>query len=351
MLALTRLKSVSGFLYLVKGASCCLSWLGLNWFCVIWLSLVSPLVFAGEPKSTNSESQSLFVDIVLNGDRLIAVGERGQIIYSDNQGLVWITAQVPSRVLLTAVFFVDANTGWAVGHNSSILHSNDGGETWVEQYNGRIIHLNDKNQLDDSGSPFLDLWFKNANEGFVVGAYGRFLRTNDGGKTWLDWSAHIDNEDGWHLNRVAQFSDGALLMVGEHGVVYRSRNEGYDWQSLSSPYEGSLFGIVSLEGSMAALIFGSQGKLYRTQDQGDSWTPVDSQVSTPLNSGVLLENGTIYIVGNNGVLLQSSDNGNHFSKSVVNEGRSIVGISAGGLTAARGDRALVWGGQGGVRVY
>ncbi|WVM93430.1 hypothetical protein ULG90_05695 [Halopseudomonas pachastrellae] len=34
------------------------------------------------------------------------------------------------RQLLTAVYFVDDKRGWAVGHDSLILNTTDGGATW-----------------------------------------------------------------------------------------------------------------------------------------------------------------------------------------------------------------------------
>ena len=43
-------------------------------------------------------------------------------------------------------------------------------------------------------NPFLDVWFENENNGFVVGAYGMFLRTTDGGKTW---KTQLDSAGGW----------------------------------------------------------------------------------------------------------------------------------------------------------
>ena len=76
-------------------------------------------------------STSLLIDVTRAGDRLVAVGARGHIVYSDNQGESWLQAPVPVRQLLTAVDFVDEKHGWAVGHDSLILHTSDGGETWA----------------------------------------------------------------------------------------------------------------------------------------------------------------------------------------------------------------------------
>ena len=74
---------------------------------------------------------SLLLDVARAGERLVAVGERGHVLLSDDAGRSWRQARtVPSRTMLTAVAFVDASHGWAVGHDEIILCTADGGETW-----------------------------------------------------------------------------------------------------------------------------------------------------------------------------------------------------------------------------
>ena len=71
------------------------------------------------------------------GTRIVAIGERGLVVLSDDEGKSWRQArQVPVSVSLTAVSFVDALLGWAVGHGGVILHTTDGGETWIRQAEG-----------------------------------------------------------------------------------------------------------------------------------------------------------------------------------------------------------------------
>src|SRR5690606_16670813 len=76
------------------------------------------------------------IDVTSAGDRLVAVGQRGHIIYSDDGGKTWEQGEVPVNVLLTAVHFPDATNGWAVGHGGVILHSGDAGKTWTRQVDG-----------------------------------------------------------------------------------------------------------------------------------------------------------------------------------------------------------------------
>src|SRR5271154_2331091 len=68
------------------------------------------------------------------GTRIVAVGDRGYIIISDDRGTTWRRAKAPAAPMLTGVDFLDAQQGIAVGHDSVILVTRDGGETWTQQF-------------------------------------------------------------------------------------------------------------------------------------------------------------------------------------------------------------------------
>ena len=125
-------------------------------------SLIEPLA----PKA-------LLLDLAWAGQRAVAVGERGIVLYSDDQGRNWTQVQVPASANLTAVCFVDELHGWAVGHDEVILRTEDGGLSWER------THYN-----PDANRPLLDVWFANAQRGLAIGAYGAFYSSSDGGRTW-----------------------------------------------------------------------------------------------------------------------------------------------------------------------
>lgn len=283
-------------------------------------------------------AKSLMLDVVHAGKRLVAVGDRGHILYSDDQGATWTQAKVPTRALLTSVFFVDDKHGWAVGHDAQILASEDGGATWTRQFEDLKRE-----------SPLLDVWFKDVDSGFAVGAYGALMETTDGGKHWEDASDRLDNEDQYHLNAIAAVKDAGLFIVGEQGSMFRSADWGQTWEKLEGPYEGSLFGVIGTAQPNTLLAYGLRGNLYRSTDFGTTWEQVELQAERGdlefgLSGGTLLDDGSIVIVGNGGSVIRSSDNGETFK--VVNR-PDRISVSA--VTAA-GNGNLVLAGQGGVRV-
>ena len=70
------------------------------------------------------------------GERLVAVGERGRIILSDDNGVTWRQVHSPTSVTLTHVTFATPVDGWAVGGMGIVLHSADGGLSWTKQLDG-----------------------------------------------------------------------------------------------------------------------------------------------------------------------------------------------------------------------
>ena len=64
---------------------------------------------------------STMIDIERAGERLVAVGERGHVLYSDDRGENWQQGKMPFRRMLTGVHFTDSRHGWAVGHQSMIF--------------------------------------------------------------------------------------------------------------------------------------------------------------------------------------------------------------------------------------
>lgn len=331
--------------------------------CVPAASVLAQDSIAGEAKPavmSFKASEVLLLDVAKAGDRLVAVGSRGHIVYSDDQGLSWIQAPVPTRQLLTAVYFADEQHGWAVGHDSLILHTADAGETWVTQY--RDPALEESRDDQDGGlleRPLMDVWFRDANTGFAVGAYGLFLRTDDGGASWEDLTFDIDNEDGFHYNAITEIAETGLFMVGELGTMYRSADYGDSWETLTDlPYDGSFFGASGTGEPNVVLAWGLRGNMFRSEDFGDSWekvrldTPNNGPLESTLSSGSLSEDGRMVVVGIGGVVLTSDDRGRTFNVAVRSD---RVALSSGtvledGSVLLIGQRGAVKAGEKGLAV-
>ena len=283
-------------------------------FAVVTALFVSPATAQRPAVESRLAAASLLLDGAVAGSRLVVVGERGHILISDDGGATWAQARVPVQVMLTAVRMLDAQNGWAVGHDAAILRTRDGGETW------RLVHYAPQAQL-----PLLDVWFRDADHGFAVGAFGAFLASADGGDTWacrngcwdeddrtgdppLLHAQDSDFEDDFHLNTIVPAGAGRLFLAGEAGVLYRSDDGGRTWLSLPSPYGGSWFGALAL-GADTVLVAGLRGRLFRSEDAGENWSQVETGTTATLTDLIQVTPDRILITGLAGALLVSSDNG------------------------------------------
>lgn len=298
-------------------------------------------------------TKSLLLDAAMAGPRMVAVGERGHILTSDDQGQTWRQAKVPTRNNLTGVYFADDKHGWAVGHDEVILRTEDGGETWT------LVH-----SAPEKEQPLLAVWFKDAYQGLAIGAYGTVLASKDGGRTWEQRTfdpkplisaaaarAASDDKDEFvdaptssdmHLNSIVEAGDGSLLIAAESGHVFRSTDDGATWTVLPSPYEGSFFGVLPLEGK-SLLVFGLRGHLFRSDDGGLTWRQIETGTVAMLTDAARADERTIVVSGLAGTLLVSRDGGQSFTLVQQPDRKGIAAVLA--IDANR----ILAVGEGGVR--
>jgi photosystem II stability/assembly factor-like uncharacterized protein len=225
----------------------------------------------------------------------------------------------PVSATLTEIQFVDAQHGWIVGHYGVVLATADGGETWQKQLDGiqaAQLRLNDvqarkgneqelseANRFVEDGpdKPFLNLYFSDARNGYVVGAYNFIFRTHDGGKSWLPWLHRLDNPMGLHLYGMAE-ADGVLMIAGEQGMLLRSTDGGEHFTVLDSPYEGSFFGVLA-EPDGAFVVYGLRGHLFRSTDAGQNWIQLDTHEEVALSAVSMLADGRLLVASQSGALL------------------------------------------------
>jgi photosystem II stability/assembly factor-like uncharacterized protein len=313
-------------------------------FAVIYFICLSP-VFADPTASTIAiptpatesplASKSLLLDISPIGQKkLVAVGQHGHILVS-NDGEKWQQANVPVQVTLNSVFFLNEQLGWAVGHDATILQSHDGGLNWqVQQY------------LPSLEKPLFDVYFKDAQHGIAVGAYGLVFRTIDGGNTWqsefhqeflladdIDYLNEVKAEDeAAYLDEIAfilpHFNglvrDGhSLFLLGETGLLAKSDDFGVTWQQFDAFYQGSFFSLARTKNGNV-LVAGLRGHVFRSDKASSQWHEIATDTTALLNDIVFANDQRIFILGNNGMLLVSTDDGESFSKRPQQDGKTLI---------------------------
>src|SRR5262245_51791431 len=84
------------------------------------------------------------------------------------------------------------------------------------------------------------LTFVDAQRGYIVGARGIVLRTDDGGLTWKDLESGVTT----NLFAIAAASRNDLLAVGDQGKIIYSKDGGQTWELQEGITSSSLFSIA-----------------------------------------------------------------------------------------------------------
>jgi photosystem II stability/assembly factor-like uncharacterized protein len=315
---------------------------------------------------TSLAQRSAMQAVARPGNRLVAVGQRGHVVVSGDGGATWKQSPVPVSSDLTAVYFIDERQGWAVGHDGVVLHTADGGDTWKLQLDGRKVNalllanmkrkaeaepasdatkklLAEAERYQEQGpdKPFLDVWFADASNGYVVGAYNLIFRTSDGGATWTPWFDRTDNPKFFNLYAIRPVANDVYI-VGESGLVLKLDAAAERFVALKVDYTGSFFGVAAANGSVLA--FGLRGSVYRSDDAGASWVKVDAGLPSAVVATARTAREATLLADAGGRVVMTSDGGRTFTKVPLKQGAPMTGI------VEAGEGRLAFAGPRGVAV-
>ncbi len=294
-------------------------------------------------------STSIITSLVINANEsLLAVGERGHIVNWQSPSK-YSQEVSPASLLLTDVIILSSGAKLAIGHDGVIISSPKDTHTWHKIFDGfkliklkiallekqitlakkNIESLSDEDKIEDASFTLEDLEFaledaKNAESTgpnlpllsvnqtksdtiIATGAYGTLLISPDLGKTWKLSDNLLNNPDKYHLNSINSDNDNTYI-VGEQGRAYASQDNGNSWQSINTPYNGSLFGILSQKNSTSLIAFGLKGNYFISSDQGEHWQHYTSENRATLLGGHIKENGDVVLVGHGGTILKLNIN-------------------------------------------
>jgi photosystem II stability/assembly factor-like uncharacterized protein len=240
---------------------------------------------------------------------------------------------------LNAVYFLDEQTGYAVGGDTwrlgISLHTNDGGETWQadSMSNKRVfaLHFNRdrvgvaagidgnvfrRNGQDPAWNQFrYPVWkpywgaAKSDSASLLVGgqAYKDGVIVRLGADFQIDTVCEFVEE----INAVSFVTEQTAIAVG-YGVVLRSEDGGRSWTPL--PVVGDHFRAVHFPSERVGYIAGYSGAIFKTEDGGKTWQQLrkGGGIRTPyvhFRSVFFTDEETGYLAGENGVVWKTENGG------------------------------------------
>ena len=187
------------------------------------------------------------------------VTERTHILYTEDGGRTWTVQFADEDFILKAISFADARYGWAVGEYGYICHTADGGKTWKQQ--AGYFDISDVDGSILGGTFLFDVEAVDAQTAWAVGIDSHITTTSDGGTTWNVIDVGIDKT---HLFCLEVPKEGTVVIGGE-GVALASGDNGNSWERCmcNPPISYTYVYDVTKREDAGYIAVGGEGVVYR----------------------------------------------------------------------------------------
>lgn len=247
-------------------------------------------------------------------------------INADAQGS-WRRQPAGTLAWLHAVYFLDAQQGWAVGGNGALLTTTDGGATWRVQ----------PRPTEDS---LTDVYFADARRGWLVCERAVYqlaakdeqrsylMSTMDGGQNWRRVDV-IGKDVDARLVRALFGRDGSGWAFGEGGLLYTTRDDGRTWLLQRVPTRRLLLGGTFLDSAHGWLV-GAGATILQTDDGGATWragaVPDDSGARARFTAINFVNAQRGWAVGAKGAIFSTRDGGRTWRAQISNVESDLLDV-------------------------
>jgi photosystem II stability/assembly factor-like uncharacterized protein len=270
----------------------------------------------------------------LSATEIWAAGGSGLVAHTLDGGRSWTVKQLATNSL-HALFFLDAQRGWAAGNG--FFHTIDGGNTWMQDSlwgsiydvffldsqrgwacgNGGVTYYTRNGGVTWTFQPvgtqttLSSIWFVDGARGWTVDIDGRIYQSTNGGRSWslqfhaqdyLSTLQFFDSQEGWAIggdtflhttnggqswlpasvppgtwSHGARFSDRLNgLSVGEYGNITRTTDGGQSWQMIAPIGSGPRLWDVESWSTAQSVYSGEAGAIATTRNGGVAWRAIQS---------------------------------------------------------------------------
>ncbi|MCX6159109.1 MAG: YCF48-related protein [Ignavibacteriae bacterium] len=264
-----------------------------------------------------------------------------------NPGNFWLKQSTDTKYDFNNVFFINPETGWAVGTNCAFYKTKSMGLTWVadslpvDEYLQYIKFFDEDNGILLGGDKYLstsnggkkwnvnktpikvkwsvrNAYFFDVNTGWVIDNYeGDYLiKTTNAGKSWVKQNTNVKHD----FENLYFFDNKTGWVCCEDGWLAYTSNGGKKWKSVYTRIKKD-FSAVYFINEYTGWVVGEDITIIRTTDGGNNWTPI-STYEKSLAEGMsrrsylkdvkFLNDLTGYTIGEDGIIYSTSDGGNNW---------------------------------------
>jgi photosystem II stability/assembly factor-like uncharacterized protein len=249
----------------------------------------------------------LFDVDVLDGGHVVATGEYGAIVVSEDAGKTWqrrpYTAELPGASGPTPSALEGAQAEGLAGatslHNrkSGVESGDPAAQIWLDQSDASAEEAN----ADATDEAVLSsVAFADDRRGWIVGEFGLVLATEDGGTHWR----RVYSPVGVQLFGIAVAGAGHLVAVGRDGIVIESTDGGSTWQLEPTPTREHLFAVWASGARVVAV--GARGTVLVRDRAGAPLQLLEPPAHTALTAA-WFDGQRGFVVGTRGHLLETRD--------------------------------------------
>lgn len=215
-------------------------------------------------RNTGSTRRLNSVKILNNTDSSVtyAVGDSGTVLRSTDKGHTWSNRNVPYQNFpnLHGLDFLPLQGGQfaniiAVGNNGKVVKSENFGNYWNWFEYPSLTSRN-----------FRSVAVINSSIWIVIGSRGAVYRTATGGETWQSISTGDTNS----YNKIVQVRYDTYLIAGNNGKIFMSTNYGSSWTPRTSGTTKHLRDAL-FKNEFEGVVVGDDGTVRQTTNGGATW--------------------------------------------------------------------------------
>lgn len=245
--------------------------------------------------------------IVLQDGTVLQTGDGG-VTYAQKSAIPG-TRSPGGTATPTDVWFLDDQTGFASTTEGKIFQTVDGGNSW------KVVN--------DTNRAVRNIVFVDKTHGYAVGDASLFLRTSDGGATWVP----KDAPGGADLTSIRCATNTLCVVTTKRGDQLIRTTDGGDTFTLVTPSTDPI--LAAAFASPTRIVAGGQtGATVVSDDAGLTFAPIGGRLSGRYNAiraGAVA--GTAFAPGDNGSLAKTVDGGKTWTRGNVSTSEDVLDVS------------------------